>query len=164
MQYGWPKNLLHWSGIHESILDICATVTIHFVIADGSTAMGGARQLGEIVPANDPVAADATCERLMGFDPLQVRHLADGRHFLGNLREDRIRMLAEGVGPFASATCKKLKSATRIWLGDKRVGPLLLRRVLFRPFVSSCACPALLTAPILQPDFPTALQFCHRHR
>jgi uncharacterized protein (DUF362 family) len=98
MQYGWPKNLLHWSGIHESILDICATVTIHFVIADGSTAMGGARQLGEIVLANDPVAADATCERLMGFDPLQVRHLADGRHFLGNLREDRIRMLAEGVG------------------------------------------------------------------
>ena len=66
-------------------------------------------------------------------------------------------------GPFASATCKKLKSATRIWLGDKRVGPLLLRRVLFRPFVSSCACSALLTAPILQPDFPTALQFCHRH-
>jgi len=33
MKYGWPKNLLHWSGIHESILDICATVLIHFVIA-----------------------------------------------------------------------------------------------------------------------------------
>ncbi|MGD0120439.1 MAG: DUF362 domain-containing protein, partial [Candidatus Binatus sp.] len=26
MKYGWPKNLLHWHGIHESILDICATV------------------------------------------------------------------------------------------------------------------------------------------
>ena len=37
MKYGWPKNLLHWSGIHESILDICATVPIHFVIADGIT-------------------------------------------------------------------------------------------------------------------------------
>jgi len=105
MKYGWPKNLLHWSGIHESILDICATVPIHFVIADGITAMegngplqGSARQLGKIVLADDPVAADATCARLMGFDPLQVRHLSEGGHFLGNLREDRIRMLAEEVG------------------------------------------------------------------
>ena len=105
MKYGWPKNPLHWSGIHESILDICATVPIHFVIADGITAMegngplqGSARQLGKIVLADDPVAADATCARLMGFDPLQVRHLSEGSHFLGNLREDRIRMLAEEVG------------------------------------------------------------------
>ena len=77
MKYGWPKNLLHWHGIHESILDICATVPIHFVIADGITAMEGngplqgtARELGKIVLADDPVAADATCARLMGFDPL----------------------------------------------------------------------------------------------
>jgi uncharacterized protein (DUF362 family) len=105
MKYGWPKNLLHWSGIHESVLDICATVPIHFVIADGITAMegngplqGSACQLGKIVLADDPVAADATCARLMGFDPLRVRHLAEGCHFLGNLREDRIKMLAEGFG------------------------------------------------------------------
>ena len=105
MKYGWPKNLLHWSGIHESILDICATVPIHFVIADGITAMegngplqGNARQLGKIVLADDPVAADATCARLMGFDPQQVRHLSEGGQFLGNLHEDRITMLGEGLG------------------------------------------------------------------
>ena len=104
MKYGWPKNLLHWHGIHESILDICATVPIHFVIADGITAMegngplqGSPRDLGKIVLADDPVAADATCARLMGFDPLQVRHLSDGSRFLGNLRADRIAMLAENV-------------------------------------------------------------------
>jgi uncharacterized protein (DUF362 family) len=104
MKYGWPKNLLHWHGIHESILDICATVPIHFVIADGITAMEGngplqgtPRDLGKIVLADDPVAADATCARLMGFDPLQVRHLSDGSRFLGNLRADRIAMLAENV-------------------------------------------------------------------
>jgi len=104
MKYGWPKNLLHWHGIHESILDICATVPIHFVIADGITAMEGngplqgtPRDLGKIVLADDPVAADATCARLMGFDPLQVRHLSDGSRFLGNLRADRIAMLAEHV-------------------------------------------------------------------
>jgi uncharacterized protein (DUF362 family) len=104
MKYGWPKNLLHWHGIHESILDICATAPIHFVIADGITAMEGngplqgtPRDLGKIVLADDPVAADSTCARLMGFDPLQVRHLSDGSRFLGNLRADRIAMLAEHV-------------------------------------------------------------------
>ncbi len=108
MKYGWPKNLLHWSGIHESILDICATVPIDFVIADGITAMegngplqGDAHPLGKIVLADDPIAADATCVRLMGFDPLQVRHLSLGCGFLGNLREDRITMLAEGVKALA---------------------------------------------------------------
>ena len=34
--------------------------------------------LGKIVLADDPVAADATCARLMGFDPLRVRHLSEG--------------------------------------------------------------------------------------
>jgi uncharacterized protein (DUF362 family) len=104
MKYGWPKSLLHWNGIHESILDICATVPIHFVIADGITAMegngplqGSARQLGKIVLANDPVAADATCARLMGFEPGRVRHIESAAHFLGNLEETRIAMLAESV-------------------------------------------------------------------
>ena len=104
MKYGWPKNLLHWHGIHESILDICATVPIHFVIADGITAMEGngplqgtARDLGKIVLADDPVAADATCARLMGLDPLRVQHLSDGGRFLGNLNANRITMLGERV-------------------------------------------------------------------
>jgi len=112
MKYGWPKNLLHWHGIHESILDICATVPIHFVIADGITAMEGngplqgtARELRKIVLADDPIAADATCARLMGFDPLRVQHLSEGGRFLGNLGVDRITMLAESleapIRPFA---------------------------------------------------------------
>jgi uncharacterized protein (DUF362 family) len=40
-RYGWPKNVLHWAGIDESILDICATVRPNFVIADGIIAMDG---------------------------------------------------------------------------------------------------------------------------
>jgi uncharacterized protein (DUF362 family) len=106
MKYGWPKNLLHWHGIHECILDICATVPIHFVIADGVTAMEGngplqgtARDLGKIVVADDPVAADAVCARLMGLDPLRVQHLSDGGRFLGNLNANRITMLGERVEP-----------------------------------------------------------------
>jgi uncharacterized protein (DUF362 family) len=106
MKYGWPKNLLHWHGIHESILDICATVPVHFVIADGITAMEGngplqgvPRQLGKIVLADDPIAADATCARLMGFDPYRVQHLSDGGRFLGNLNAERITLLGEPVHP-----------------------------------------------------------------
>ena len=74
-KYGWPKNVLHWKGIHRSILDICATAPMHFVIADGVVAMegngplhGNHRHLGKIVLADDPVAADFTCARLMGLE------------------------------------------------------------------------------------------------
>lgn len=109
MKYGWPKNLLHWHGIHESILDICATVPIHFVIADGIHAMEGngplqgtERWMNKIVLSDDPVAADATCCRLMGLAPERIMHLAEGARFLGNLTADRIIMLAEPA--FSPAT------------------------------------------------------------
>ena len=90
-RYGWPKNILHWEGIQESILDLCATVPIPFVIADGIVAMegngplnGAARPLGTIVLADDPVAADATCSRLMGFEPDRIVHIRAGSRFTGN--------------------------------------------------------------------------------
>ena len=103
-KYGWPKNLLHWKGIHRSILDICATVPIHFVIADGIVAMEGngplhgtQRHLGKVVLSDDPVAADFTCARLMGLQPDRVWHLDHAARFLGNGSADRIVLLAEGL-------------------------------------------------------------------
>ena len=50
----------------EGILDLCATVPIRFVIADGIVAMEG----------NGP--ADATCARLIGFHPGRVTHNREG--------------------------------------------------------------------------------------
>ena len=101
-RYGWPKNILHWKGIQESILDVCATVPINFVIADGVIAMEGngplngrARALGKIVLADDPVAADATCARLMGFEPEHIPHIREGTRFLGNSSPDLIDQAAE---------------------------------------------------------------------
>jgi uncharacterized protein (DUF362 family) len=103
-KYGWPKNVLHWKGIHRSILDICATAPMHFVIADGVVAMegngplhGSHRHLGKIVLADDPVAADFTCARLMGLNPHAVWHLDRAAHFLGNGSHDRIDLIAEGL-------------------------------------------------------------------
>jgi uncharacterized protein (DUF362 family) len=104
MKYGWPKNYLHWHGIHESILDICATIPIRFVIADGIEAMegngplqGGLRKLSRIVLANDPVAADATCARLMGLNPQSVLHIREGSRFLGNTESNRMVMIGEPI-------------------------------------------------------------------
>jgi uncharacterized protein (DUF362 family) len=100
--YGWPKNVLHWKGIDRSILDVNAVVPAHFVIADGIVGMegngplhGAPRTLGRIVLADDPVAADFTCARLMGLNPLRVAHLAQAAEFLGNGAPERIIQLAE---------------------------------------------------------------------
>ncbi len=105
-RYGWPKNILHWKGIQESILDLCATVPIRFVIADGIVAMEGngplngtPRMLGKIVLADDPVAADATCARLMGFEPDRVIHIREGSRFLGNASTALIDQVGEIVSP-----------------------------------------------------------------
>jgi len=101
VKYGWPKNLLHWRGIQQTIVDLVATVPIHFVIADAIVCMEGngplagtARRLDRIVLSDDPVAADATCVRLMGLLPEQVPHIAETGKFLGNLSSDRIEQLS----------------------------------------------------------------------
>jgi uncharacterized protein (DUF362 family) len=103
-RYGWPKNILHWKGIQESILDLCATVPIHFVIADCIVAMEGngplngtPRPLGKLVLADDPVAADATCARLMGFEPGRIVHIREGARFLGNAAPGIIDQVGEPV-------------------------------------------------------------------
>jgi uncharacterized protein (DUF362 family) len=105
-KYGWPKNILHWKGIHQSVLDICATVSIHFVIADGVIAMEGdgplngtSRPLRTLVLADDPVAADATCARLMGFDPDRIPHIHEASRFLGNSSPALIDQAAEVLCP-----------------------------------------------------------------
>jgi uncharacterized protein (DUF362 family) len=99
-RYGWPKNVLHWAGIHESVLDICATVRPHFVIADGIVAMegdgplnGSARNLGTLLLSDDPVTADSLLARMLGFPPNQIRYIQEASQFLGNLDEHNILRL-----------------------------------------------------------------------
>lgn len=86
--YGWPKNVLHFAGIEESILDITATVRPHFAIVDGIVGMEGDGPImgdpvaaGVLVMGRNPVAVDATCCRIMGIDPRRIDYLkrADGK-------------------------------------------------------------------------------------
>src|SRR5439155_6791537 len=90
-RYGWPKNVLHWAGIHESILDICATVRPHFVIGDGIVGMKGdgplngtVMDLGIILLADDPVAADFALVGLLGLEPNHIKHIREAATFIGN--------------------------------------------------------------------------------
>jgi uncharacterized protein (DUF362 family) len=81
--YGWPKNELHWQGIDNSIVDIALTRTPDLAIVDGIIGMEGdgplngeARPVGALVMGTDLLAVDATCCRLMRFDPTKVGHLS----------------------------------------------------------------------------------------
>jgi uncharacterized protein (DUF362 family) len=60
---------------------------------------GTSRLLGKIVLSDDPVAADATCARLMGFDSLRIMHISEGSRFLGNAGPGHIDQLGDTVRP-----------------------------------------------------------------
>ena len=143
-RYGWPKNILHWKGIQESILDLCATVPVHFVIADGIVAMEGngplngkPRFLEKIVLADDLVAADASCVRLMGFEPSRIVHIHEGSRFLGNLSP----ALIDQVGETVNAPATPFQVAPRISISScqREVAVTAADRHLFERIIELCA-------------------------
>jgi uncharacterized protein (DUF362 family) len=84
--YGWPKNVLHWAGIHECVADLANLFPRTLAIVDGIVGMegngpiqGSAKPVGLIVAGTDLAAVDATCCRLMGINPLNVGYLALSR-------------------------------------------------------------------------------------
>jgi uncharacterized protein (DUF362 family) len=105
--YGWPKNVLHWAGINESIADLHSLFPRAFSIVDGIVGMEGngpiqgtARAAGVVIAGADPVAVDATCCRIMGLDPAQIGYLqltASQRQ----LREEMIPQSGERIGDVA---------------------------------------------------------------
>lgn len=107
--YGWPKNVLHVKGIHQSIMDINATLPVpRFNIVDGIVGMEGngpiqgtARHSGVLVFGEDPVAVDATAARLMGVEPARVWYILQANRFLGNIDDDRIEQRGEEITRFA---------------------------------------------------------------
>ncbi len=80
--YGWPKNILHWNGIHESIADLNQLFPRQFCIVDGIQGMEGngpilgtPKSAGVIVAGDHPPSVDATCSRIMGIDPSRLEYL-----------------------------------------------------------------------------------------
>jgi uncharacterized protein (DUF362 family) len=110
--YGWPKNVLHWAGIDNAILDITAAIRPDFAIVDGILGMEGngpiqgtPKSCGVLVLGDDPVAVDATCCRVMGLLPERVKYIAKAATLLGHIQEAQIQQLGETIAscrtPFA---------------------------------------------------------------
>lgn len=107
VHYGWPKNVLHWHGINESIADIATTVKPGFTIIDGIEGMEGNGPLhGEtiqsqvIVMSDNLPAADATATRLMGLDPTRIVHLNYMRQLGEPIIERRIAQVGEKLSAY----------------------------------------------------------------
>jgi uncharacterized protein (DUF362 family) len=113
MVYGWPKNVLHWEGVHESILDVNATTPTALAIVDGIVGMEGdgpimgtPKQVGCLVMGRNPAAVDATCARVAGLKPLRIPYLAGASGYLGPIREGNIEQRGEQIA--AVRTCFSL--------------------------------------------------------
>ena len=102
--YGWPKNVLHWAGIDNSVLDINATVRPDFAIVDGIVGMEGngpiqgiPKPCGVLILGDDPVAVDATGARVMGLLPEKIRYIAQASTLLGHIDPEKIHQLGETI-------------------------------------------------------------------
>ena len=101
--YGWPKNILHWQGIDNSILDINSSLPLpQFAIIDGIVGMEGngplqgvAKPAGVLIFGDDFVSVDASAARLMNLEPRKVNYLATAGDFLGNLSAEKIEQIGE---------------------------------------------------------------------
>jgi uncharacterized protein (DUF362 family) len=108
--YGWPKNVLHWAGIDESIADLHNAFSNHFAIVDGVVGMEGNGPIqgtpkgsGVLVAGRNPVAVDATCCRIMKIDPMGIRYLqlaTEGSD--APITEDMITQVGESIGSVAT--------------------------------------------------------------
>jgi uncharacterized protein (DUF362 family) len=110
--YGWPKNMLHWAGINESIVDLHAAFPRQFAVVDGIVGMEGngpiqgtPKHAGLLVAGRDVRAVDATCCRIMGIDPLKISYLQPSVAADASLLDGDVRQIGETVAstttPFA---------------------------------------------------------------
>ena len=108
--YGWPKNVLHYAGIAESILDINATVRPRLAIVDAIVGMEGdgpimgtPKPVGCIVMGEKFSAVDATCTRLMDLNPYGVKYLSLASGRLGPIHERNIAQRGERIDRYRSS-------------------------------------------------------------
>ena len=107
--YGWPKNVLHYQGISESILDINATVAPTLSIVDGIVGMEGdgpimgtPKAAGCILMGRNFPAVDATATRVMGLNPYGVTYLTQASGQLGPVHERNVYQRGEAIASVAT--------------------------------------------------------------
>jgi uncharacterized protein (DUF362 family) len=106
--YGWPKNILHWQGIQQSIVDVAGAVRPAYAIVDGIVGMEGNGPIsgtpvpaGVVVVGDDPVATDTVTATLMGFDPERLGYLVEAGRFLGQGDLEQIDLRGEPIERYA---------------------------------------------------------------
>ena len=107
--YGWPKNVLHYAGIPQTVFDINATLTKTLAIVDGIVCMegdgpimGSPKPLGLVLVGSNLAAMDATVARIMGLEPDRVSYLNLAADRLGPIVDRRIEQRGEAWRPFVS--------------------------------------------------------------
>lgn len=84
-KYGFPKNTLHFHGIDAFLAELLDSLPTpkRFALVDGIVGSEGDGPLfgapvasGALIAGEDFLAVDATCARLMGFDPASMEILA----------------------------------------------------------------------------------------
>ena len=107
-KYGWPKNVLHYQGIPQTVLDINASLPPTIAIVDAidcmegdGPIMGTLKPMGLLLVGTCPTAVDATVCRLMQVDPWAVPYLALAEGRLGPLAERQIEQRGERWQPLA---------------------------------------------------------------
>jgi len=108
IRYGWPKNVLHFNGIPETVFDINAILPKTIAVIDAITCMegdgpimGSPKEMGLVLVGTVPAAVDATACRLMGVDPTKVPYLALAANRLGPIDESLIDQRGERWQPLA---------------------------------------------------------------
>lgn len=115
-KYGWPKNVLHYHGIDNCILDINRLLKPAIEVIDAVVAMEGdgpimgtPKDSHFVLLGTDAVAVDATCARIMGFKVENVPYLRVAGQVLGNIDPSKIKIFGtamEAVAtPFKPSPC-----------------------------------------------------------
>ena len=100
--YGWPKNVFHYTGIPQAVVDICASLPRTIAIVDAilcmegdGPIMGTPKPMGLLAIGQNCTAVDATCARIIGFEPSRLSYLAMADGWLGPIDPRRIPQRGE---------------------------------------------------------------------
>ena len=93
----------HFVGLDQAIADMNTILKQTLIVVDGivgqernGPVFGDPVELGLVLASGNPVAADATAARVMGFDPARIEHISlAAAHGLGPLED--IAILGESI-------------------------------------------------------------------